>query len=182
MMPLCILALHLTAERLRERLHYDPATGFFTWRSRGKIGSHIIVGARAGCVAEGGYRQINIDGRAYHENRLAWFYMTDGWPKNQVDHINLDTGDNRWANLRAATQSQNRANTRVQINNTSGRKGVFWHKKAHKWRAMIRVDKKLRSLGLFFTPEDAYVAYLAAAKGHFGDFARVSWDETDWRK
>jgi hypothetical protein len=49
--------------------------------------------------------------------------MTGEWPKTQIDHINLDKADNRWCNLREATQSQNFANTRILASNGSGFKG-----------------------------------------------------------
>ena len=49
----------LTAERLRERLHYDAGTGVFTRR----VGSgHARTGEMAGSVHRTGYVRISIDG------------------------------------------------------------------------------------------------------------------------
>jgi hypothetical protein len=45
-----------------------------------------------------------------------------------MDHVNGDRADNRWCNLREATQSQNQANTSMRADNISGYKGVCWHK------------------------------------------------------
>jgi hypothetical protein len=102
----------LTAERLRELLHYDPDTGDFTWRTARK---RIPAGAIAGTV-ERGFRRITIGGGRhgprYSAHRLAWLYMTGAWPNGYLDHINRDPDDNRFANLRLATNSQNQANTR----------------------------------------------------------------------
>ena len=90
-----------------------------------------------------------------------------------VDHINGDTMDNRRANLRLATRSQNKANSRRPRSNTSGYKGVKWSKKHRKWEASIKVNYRLRFLGYFNAPEEAYEAYCQAAKQYFGEFARL---------
>lgn len=89
----------------------------------------------------------------------------------QVDHINHDTLDNRRENLRLATRSQNLMNRIKQQNNTSGYKGVSWHKHSQKWRATIKIGSRHTHLGLFDTPKDAYDAYCKAADELHGEFA-----------
>src|SRR3990167_3661650 len=74
-----------------------------------------------------------------------------------IDHINHDALDNRKANLRVCTASQNQANRRMTKNNRSGFKGVTRNKK--KWQARI----KQKSLGTFSTREEAALAYNVAA-------------------
>lgn len=88
-----------------------------------------------------------------------------------VDHINGDGLDNRRANLRVATAAQNQANRKIPISNTSGYKGVSWHKKDCKWQAKIKVNYRTIYLGTFSDPEEAHAAYIAAAKKYFGEFA-----------
>lgn len=96
-------------------------------------------------------------------------------PENlYVDHINGNPLDNRRSNLRLATHAENTRNQRRSRANTSGFKGVHWHKGAAKWQAYISLDGKRRSLGYFQSPESAHEAYLRAAEELHGEFARAA--------
>ena len=95
--------------------------------------------------------------------------LTD--PKIHADHIDGDGLNNRLANLRACTRAQNMRNTGAYSNNKSGFKGVHWNKQRGKWTAQIKCIGKIKHLGLFATPEEAYSAYCAAAKELHGEFA-----------
>lgn len=161
----------LTAQRAREILSYNAATGKFTWKI--SIRKALPVpGSNAGYIDKNGYKFIRADGILYCAHRLAWFYMTGEWPKRDIDHKNGIPGDDRWENLRQATESQNIANGRLRRNNTSGYKGVSKDTKTHgKWRAQIKKDGKFVALGSFFTPEEAHAAYVKAALQLFGEFA-----------
>ena len=57
-------------------------------------------------------------------------------------------------------------------------KGVCWHKKAQKWMAHIKLNGKLRYLGLFVQEQDAAEAYNEAATKLFGVFANLNILET----
>ena len=94
--------------------------------------------------------------------------------RKDVDHDNGNGLDNRGCNLRLANRSQNSANAQLSRANTSGYKGVCWHKKAEKWIAHIKVNGKGIYLGLFLVKEDAARAYNAAALRYFGEFARLN--------
>lgn len=91
--------------------------------------------------------------------------------KIQSDHRDGNGLNNRRENLRACSDGQNKRNRCVQANNTSGFKGVSWHKQREKWRAVIEINYKQKHLGLFTTPEAAHAAYCAAASELHGDFA-----------
>lgn len=97
-------------------------------------------------------------------------------PGQQVDHVNRDGLDNRRANLRLATNGQNRANSRSA--SASGYKGVYRvpnkgvYRTTDKWRAQIRAGGRIIHLGYFGDAETAARAYDAAAREYFGEFAR----------
>lgn len=94
-----------------------------------------------------------------------------------VDHINRNPLDNRTANLRLATRSQNAANRgadRRRNGTTSRHKGVSFNKARGKWCAYIHVDGKTRSLGRFEAEDDAARAYNKAAVEAWGEFARLN--------
>ena len=90
-----------------------------------------------------------------------------------VDHINGDTLDNRKENLRICSIAENQWNRGKSRNNTSGYKGVCWHKGNNKWIANITVNKKTINLGSFDSPELAYNAYCESAKKLHGDFYNI---------
>ncbi len=162
--------MSLTAERLREVLDYSPDTGIFKWRVR-LPHSRATAGSSAGTINQDGYRQIAIDNKCYVAHRLAWLYVYGHWFAGGLDHIDCDRSNNRLKNLRAATPSQNRANSRLRRNSKSGLKGVSFN---YGWRAFITINGIQHRLGRFSTPEEAHAAYCAAAIKHFGEFARFS--------
>ena len=163
----------LTADTLRSLLSYCPDTGEFTW-VRTTAPTRIKPGQRAGCVAPDGYRVITIMQKVYKEHRLAWLYMTGEWPTH-IDHINRDRADNRFSNLRLATQSQNVANRTSW--NRYGFKGISPNPrcKTNPWRATIEFQRNgkrvFKSLGVYKTKEEAHEAYLSALREVHNEFA-----------
>ena len=95
-------------------------------------------------------------------------------PNEFIDHKDRVVSNNQLENLRLCTLSQNQWNRLKQKNNTSGYKGVSWHKQGKKWRAIIQIYYKYINLGLFPTKEEAASAYNEAAKKYHGEFANVS--------
>ena len=91
-----------------------------------------------------------------------------------IDHITHGTMsfiDNRRCNLRLATRSQNNINQGLRNDNTSGSKGVMWHKENKKWVVGIKVDGKKLHLGCFEDIDDAIKARKQAEEKYFGEFA-----------
>lgn len=89
-----------------------------------------------------------------------------------IDHIDGNGLNNQKENLRKATPTQNRRNTRRRtIGYTSKYKGVYWNKNENKWRVAIYVNYKSKHLGYFLSELDAAKAYDKAAIELFSDFA-----------
>jgi len=150
----------LTKEQVRLKLNYNPETGIFTNK----------IGIVAGCNCNK-YIYVGCNGKQHYAHRLAWLYMYGYWPK-VVDHINGNTKDNRISNLREATLSQNQHNSIKPKNNTSGVKGVYFHKASQKWMARVCINYKYIYLGIFKNIEDAQKAIVNARKQHHGAFAK----------
>ena len=87
------------------------------------------------------------------------------------DHKNHDTLDNTDGNIRHATRTQQLQNTKHRKNNTSGHKGISWHKASSRWRACLNVEGRQKSLGYFLTYEEAVAVYVEAVPKYFGEFA-----------
>lgn len=155
-------ATELTAARLREVLDYNPETGVFTRRIR--TSCRIKVGDVCNCRNDQGYVLISVGNRRYHAHRLAWLYVHGEWPSGYIDHINHVTSDNRIANLRDGTQSDNMGNQvkAARNNRSSGLLGVSWYRRYGRWQAQIHINNKCRHLGYYNTPQEAHAAYLEA--------------------
>ena len=92
----------------------------------------------------------------------------------EVDHVNGDGLDCRRKNMRLTTITQNQQNKRIGLSNTSGIKGVSWHRATGKWCAQIMADGKKHSLGYFDDKNEAASAYAAASVRLHGDFGRTA--------
>jgi len=145
-----------------EAFTYDPITGLCINRKTGK--------ARQGKSYVGLNKKI--DGVVYmmQAHRFAYLVMTGSIPE-MVDHRDLETTNNKWLNLREATNGQNQANTRRSRSNTSGVKGVSFHKRDGKYQARIKVDGKLKHLGYHNTLAQAEQVVIAARTELHGNYA-----------
>ena len=147
----------LTQKRLKEVLHYDPATGHFTWIAM--TSQRIAIGDRAGVVGPTGYILIGVDCGKYGAQRLAFLYMNGHFPRGRADHIDGNPSNNAWANLRDVSHQANIQNmTRASKNNKLGVLGV--HKRGNRYRASIAVNGGTKKIGSFRTLEEASAAYI----------------------
>lgn len=153
-------------EPVKQELDYNHETGLFVWKSRhpNKLRHN---GRVAGTTNSEGYTIIRVNGRAFHAHRLAWFFFYGEVPQGGLDHINRNPLDNRIANLRLATVSQNRANARARGKCLRGVKP----KKSGKFEARIKKHGKCIYLGVYDTEQDAHAAYMSAAQVLHGEFA-----------
>lgn len=152
----------ITHKNLKKYLRYDEKSGLFTRLVQSS--NRIKVGDIAGSVnVSDGYVYITVGGKRYSAHRLAWFYVTGYWPKDEIDHINGIRSDNRFENLREATSSINKQNQRIaRSNNKVGLLGVC--KARGKYLAQIRLYGKNKFLGYFENPQLAHSAYIKAKR------------------
>lgn len=171
-------------EYLREALSYNPETGALVWNNRpahhfkngvGRYSSQSNANRwNARCAGRPAFTRIEKNGymRGYlmdvkfSAHRVCFAIHNGHWPKNMIDHKNGIKTDNRAANLRDVTCSQNQKNGKISSRNTSGCIGVYFVKKSRRWRARIVIDGKIASLGVFATFAEAVRIRKEAEKIH----------------
>lgn len=163
----------LTPDQVRQVLHYSPEKGEFRWRER--RGGTALAGSIAGTLNNTGYRVITVFGCRIIASHLAFFIMLGEWPKDEVDHKNMDTSDDSWMNLREATSSQNKCNRRRRSDSMFRAKGVDFRSDIGRWRAQIRIKGRSIHLGHFQDIDSAAKAYEEAASKYHGEFARIDY-------
>lgn len=152
----------LTKIRADELLVYDPKTGALTWRV-GRRGT-AKAGMPAGSVNKSRL-VLWLDGERHSGHRVIWLMQTGHWPVGVVDHIDGDSINNRWVNLRDVTWQENSQNRkRANANSSLGLLGVSADTKGPKFQARIRTGGRSVCLGLFETAQSAHEAYLRAKR------------------
>lgn len=96
-----------------------------------------------------------------------------------IDHINQNTLDNRKANLRPATATENRVNSSRNVSKSSKYRGVSLKKELNKWQATIGYRRKHIHLGYFDNEEEAAKVYDEAAEKLYGEFAVLNFSHPD---
>lgn len=132
----------VSQKELKSKLDYYKTNGIFVWR--GKKGFNV-----AGYTRPDGYVFIRINNKLYRAHRLAWLFEYGEFPENEIDHIDGNPSNNSISNLRLCNSSQNKCNTRLRKDNTSGVKGLHWYKAYSKWQVNIGINKKTKCLGYF---------------------------------
>jgi hypothetical protein len=140
----------ITQQELKQRVHYDPLTGVFTWlpHPTNKALRNRDTDKEAGSISKRDkifYRRISVNGKRYYAHHLAILYV-DGYMPKEVDHDNGDGLDNRYSNLTPTTHKNNMRNMRYHADSQHGIVGVIYAKDRYKWRAHITVNYKLITL------------------------------------
>jgi hypothetical protein len=173
--------VHITHAEVKAFFDYIPETGELLYKIQ--FGKRRVVGARAGSVQKQGYRVVKFGKHTIVATHLIWFWMTGAWPEAEVDHKNLQRGDDRWENLREATRSQNCANRR-RVNSLGfrGVKKAGFRQGKQRFMAVLMVNGVSKYLGHHFTLEQAARAYDAAAIAQYGEFATLNFPpiKRDW--
>ena len=165
-------------EDLREALDYNPDTGIVIWKK--PTSTCVKVGREAGgyrsllwCPTVRVEKTIGFQGHRYLLSRIIYF-MYHGIDPSElaIDHIDGNPLNNKISNLRLATIRQNSFNKKLQINNKSGVRGVYFRNDTNKWTASIQLSGKKVVLGCYQTKEEARQARIEAEKKYFGKFRR----------
>ena len=162
----------LTQSKLKEIIEYDPLTGIIIYKKT--LSNRIKVGEEVNGISDRGYKRCQIEGKRYQCHDLAWLYMTGEFPKNQIDHIDCNPENLKFINLRESTQMQNCCNRSIGKNNSSGIKGVKWHKSSGKWYVSIDSNYKRIYIGSYDYIKDAEIAVKKARLEIHKEFANHS--------
>ena len=151
-----------------------------------------LTQGKVAIVDDADYERLNKHKWYAKKGRCIWYAMRNGprvngkrqtiWmhreilglkygDKRQGDHRNHNGLANWRDNLRMCTSLQNKQNGNPSINGSSKYKGVYWHKRDHKWMARITVNGHRIYLGSFDSEIVAAHAYDAAAREYYGEFA-----------
>lgn len=170
----------IEAGQLRELLRYDPSTGELSWRRRpdglfpsahaAKIwNANFAEGPAFTTKNRGGYFKGMVFRKTYSAHRVIWALVTGSWPSKEIDHINGDRGDNRWANLREATKRENGLNRGPMPGKRY--RGVF--RRYGLWHARCAgLDGRVRCAYGFASEEEAARAVDRLASQYQGQFFR----------
>lgn len=120
-------------------------------------------------LSAGYARRIERPRRGAVKN-IAMHNQILGVPGMEADHINGDKLNNRRANLRACTRSQNEA-AKPKAAGSSRYKGVYFDSCKQRWRALVQKDGRRRHVGYYRSEDAAARGYDAAATEAFGEFA-----------
>ena len=156
----------LSQDFVRERFEYRDGNLYHKFNY-----PKVSAGSIVGCKDAYGYIITCICQKNYKVHRLIFLYH-NGYMPDKIDHINGNISDNRIENLREANDCSNMWNAKKFTKNTSGAKGVHFHKLCRKWWAQCQVNKVRHNLGFYETFEEAErVVKEFRTKAH-GEYAR----------
>ena len=127
------------------------------------------------CNHSQGYKLINLKNngkwKSFRVHRLVGnAFLENPDNKEMIDHIDENKVNNNVKNLRWATRKDNGYNRGKNINNTTGFKGVNYHKPSNKYRAVININGNNKHLGYYETAEEASRYYEDKAKEIHAEF------------
>jgi len=147
-------------DKLREMFDYDPDTGILLNKR---------LSRRAGFVVGGGnstkkHWAVKVGDYVFTQQRIIWMWVHGKDPGSLlVDHIDQDSLNNRLSNLRLVTRRQNRENSKLNSNNSTGYRGVY--KTRGRYQAKLMLPKgRTQHVGMFDTAEEAHEALTKLGK------------------
>ena len=152
-------------EELFDHVVVNERTGVLKWL-KGKT-----KGKEAGTVDTTGYKRFKFKGKMYAAHRVVWAIYKGSLPEGNLDHINGNKRDNNIHNLRLCTPSQNQANQKKSIKNTTGHKDVTFVEKLGLYRVRVSIDRKRYEFGYHEKIEDAALVATTARIALHKEFA-----------
>lgn len=126
---------------------------------------------KVGWLNSCGYIQVEVSGKNFMLHRIIYEMHNGTIPAGlQIDHIDGNPLNNRIENLRLCNQIENRQNSKLSKNNTTGYRGIL-KTPNNKYQARLTVNGKKLYLGLFTTPEEAFNCVEQKRKELYGEFA-----------
>ena len=150
--------------------------GLFFWKPRQNDPkfNNRFAGKEALCeIRNDGYLGGRVNGERLLAHRVVWYFETGNWPNKQIDHIDGNPKNNKFENLREASNAENSRNSKSR-KGSSKYKGIYWRSDKSLWRVQLMIDGKRKEIGHFKDEKEAARAYNLAAIEHFGEFAWVN--------
>jgi hypothetical protein len=123
-------------EEVREYLNYNPDTGDLTWIKSPT--NSVPKGSLAKRGESNRCFRISFKNKRYLAHRVIWFLMTGEQPTEVIDHIDRDSANNRWNNLRLSNKSENYYNS----DRFDNAKGIYYDKSRDNYQVYFKKDGK----------------------------------------
>lgn len=122
------------------------------------------ITTRNWCLHKDGYARTSVK---TVPTSVSQFILGD-----YLDHKDRVKLNNTRSNLRFYVyQAENTYNQSIRSDNTSGYKGVTWHKQSNRWRVQIQKNGKKIHIGMTDSLEEAALMYNKKAVELFGEYA-----------
>lgn len=148
-----------------------PELGSLVWKN-GPKNHPRLAGQEAGSARRSRkkvYIHVKNNRRSLKRGWLIFLWVNKRWPTECLDHIDGDSENDSIRNLREATVTQNAWNHKRRAKKSALPMGV--RQCGDRFQARIAVNKTMKHLGCYSTPNAAETAYLKARKEYFGDYA-----------
>jgi hypothetical protein len=147
---------------------YEMVSGYRWYVDEYQRGSGLKVGPYAVSVVNRAG-----PGEPRKQSTIRMHKLITGW--RETDHADHNGLNNQRSNLRPA-EGRNQRNSRKGPGTSSAYKGVSWYAPTNRWVAQISRGYKKIYLGYFADEKAAALAYDAAARELFGEFACTNFE------
>ena len=156
-------------DKLNHYFHYDREQGKLIWKNHHCQVRSKFIGKEAGSLKKSHnkiYRRIKLEDKNYYTHALI-YYLETGIYNNKlhIDHIDGNSLNNKFSNLRMVTL---RSNHRNRDRHLSGEKlaGTHQRKDTGRWSTKIYKDGKEHHFGCYDTEEEAHNVYMRELNKH----------------